>query len=116
MRQHNYFVYLTTDNNKGVLYTGLTNNLPQRMIEHYLNKGKSRTFGGRFYCYNLLHFERYQYIQDVYKREKQIKGWTRAKKIALIESENPGWRFLNEDTMEWPPAKDAESRSAYQKS
>ena len=115
MRDHNYFVYLTTNNNKGVIYTGLTNNLPARMIEHFLNKGKSVTFGGRFYCYNLIYFERYQYIQDAYAREKQIKGWTRAKKEALIAQDNPEWRFLNVDIMEWPPAKDARPRLPFNK-
>jgi len=86
------------------------------MIEHYLNKGTNSSFAGRFYCYNLLHMERFQYIRDAYKREKQIKGWTRAKKVALIESENPTWRFLNKDIMDWPPAKDASPRRTFQRS
>jgi putative endonuclease len=51
----------------------------------------------------LIYFERYQVIQDAIAREKQLKGWVRRKKIELIEAENPRWRFLNEDIMEWPP-------------
>jgi predicted GIY-YIG superfamily endonuclease len=49
-------------------------------------------------------FERYQYVMHAIEREKEIKGWIRTKKNQLIEQENPNWRFLNTDIMEWPPA------------
>jgi len=51
----------------------------------------------------LVWFKRYQYVDHAIEREKEIKGWLRNKKIQLIESENPDWRFLNSDIMEWPP-------------
>jgi putative endonuclease len=51
----------------------------------------------------LVWFERYQYINHAIEREKEIKGWLRIKKDKLIESENPTWRFMNADLMEWPP-------------
>ena len=103
MRQHNYFVYIVTNHEKIVLYTGVTNNLEQRLTEHYVNKGNDETFAGKYHCYYLLFFERYQYIDKAIAREKQIKGWLRKKKEALINEENSEWRFLNEDIMGWPP-------------
>jgi len=53
--------------------------------------------------FGLVWFERHQYINHAIEREKEIKGWLRSKKIKLIEEENPDWRFLNKDIMEWPP-------------
>jgi len=57
-------------------------------------------------CYYLVWFERYQYVNHAIEREKEIKGWLRAKKEKLIESENPDCRFLNTEIMEWPPKRD----------
>ena len=57
----------------------------------------------KYKCYYLVWFERHQYINHAIEREKEIKGWLRSKKIKLIEEENPKWRFLNNDLMEWPP-------------
>jgi putative endonuclease len=54
-------------------------------------------------CYYLFHFERYQYVNHAIEREKEIKGWVRTKKVKLIQEENPDWRFLNKDIMDWPP-------------
>ena len=103
MKQHNYFVYIVTNYKKTVLYTGVTNNLEQRLTEHYVNRNNDNTFAGQYQCYYLLFFERYQYIDKAIAREKQIKGWLRKKKEELINEENPKWKFLNEDIMEWPP-------------
>lgn len=87
-----------------MLYTGMTNDLAQRMTEHYLNRGNSKTFPGRYYCYQLVYFEEHQWVQEALAREKQIKGWTRKKKLALITQDNPGLRFLNSSIMDnWPP-------------
>ena len=111
--QHNYFIYITTNPAKTVLYTGVTNNLEVRMIEHYLNRGKESSFAGKYHCYNLLHYERYQYIQHAIAREKEIKGWLKIKKLDLIKSENPNLNFLNKVLFTvWPPEKDLEGRSS----
>ena len=110
MKVHDYFVYIITNTKKNVLYTGVTNDLNQRLTEHYLNRGKSNTFAGRYYCYYLLYYEHYEYIDDAIDREKQIKGWSRKKKIKLIREMNPQYEFLNEEVMEWPPVADAKSR------
>jgi putative endonuclease len=112
MKNHNYYVYIVTNPTKTVLYTGVTNDLLQRITEHYLNRGNTRTFAGKYYCYYLLFFERYQYIQDAIKREKQIKGLKREKKELMIKEVNPTNTFLNTDVFEkWPP-EDASLRSA----
>lgn len=100
---HSYYVYITTNPGRTTLYIGVTNDLEQRIIEHFLNRGNPATFAGRYYCYMLLYYEDYQYINDAIEREKELKGWSRRKKVDLINSENPGWRFLNPDILEWPP-------------
>ena len=95
--QHNYFVYITTNPNKTVLYTGVTNDLKRRLFEHQENKRKSDTFAGKFYCYKLTYFEHFSNIEQAIDREKQIKNWTRKKKENIIAIKNPNWNFLNDD-------------------
>ena len=114
MKFHNYFVYIVTNPNKRVLYAGMTNNLEQRIIEHYLCRGSKTSFASKYYCYCLVFFERFQFVKHAIAREKQIKGWIRKKKKNLIEVDNPEWRCLNKEIMEWPP-QDASLRSARQK-
>ena len=93
---------MITNYKKTVLYVGVTNDLIQRIKEHYLNRGDSKTFAGKYYCHFLLYFEKGKYIDRAIAREKEIKGWTRKKKEELIKSGNPEWKFLNEDIMQWP--------------
>jgi putative endonuclease len=103
---HYYYVYILTNPERNVFYTGVTNNLKQRLIEHWVNRGSPTTFAGRYYCYNLLYFEEFQYINDAIAREKQIKGWRREKKLNLIKGKNPDWMFLNVQVCGcWPPKK-----------
>jgi len=88
-----YYVYIMT-NKSGTLYTGVTNNLERRVFEH-----KNRLVDGFTKKYNitkLVYFEETSDISAAIYREKQIKGWARQKKIALIESMNPDWRDLSE--------------------
>jgi putative endonuclease len=99
MKHHNYFVYITTNPEKTTLYIGVTNDLDRRMTEHFNNRGNEQTFAGKYYCYNLIYYERHGYIQDAIEREKAIKKWRREKKNALIESLNPTWQFLNAEIM-----------------
>jgi len=87
-----YFVYIMTNPNNSVLYTGVTNNLERRVVEH-----KEKLIDGFTKKYNvvkLVHFETTNDIHLALEREKQIKGWLRKKKIALVESENPEWKDL----------------------
>lgn len=91
--QVNYFVYIMT-NKSGTLYTGVTNNLERRVFEHktHLIEG----FTKKYKISKLVYFEATSDIKVAIMREKQIKGWKRKKKIALIESMNPGWKDLSE--------------------
>ena len=96
MRYHNYYVYITTNPGKKVLYTGITNDLGRRMDEHLAdNNGARKTFAGKYFCYNLIYYEYYAHIEWAISREKQIKGMSRLKKEELISKFNPQWRFLN---------------------
>ena len=101
--EYSFHVYILTNSTKSVLYTGFTNDLPQRLTEHYINKGKEKTFAGRYHSYYLLFYEFHKYANNALAREKEIKGWTRAKKLDLIKSMNPELIFLNKEVMEWPP-------------
>lgn len=103
-REYQFYVYIVTNPQRTVLYTGITNNLVQRLIEHYCNKGQSQTFAGKFYCYNLIYYETFKYVNIAIAREKEIKGWSRKKKNALIKTMNHDWTFLNASVCEgWPP-------------
>ena len=103
-KQHHYYVYIVTNPNREVLYTGVTNDLPQRLAEHWVHRGNLKTFAGKYYCYNLIYYEYFPYIKNAIRREKEIKGWTRKKKTDLIDSINPKWAFMNEEVCNgWPP-------------
>ena len=83
-------------NRSKTLYTGVTNNLERRVYEH-----KNKLVTGFTSKYNITKLVYYEETSDVYSalaREKQIKGWLRAKKVALIEAENPEWKDLS---LEW---------------
>ena len=95
MKQYNFFTYILTNYTKKVLYTGVTNDLNTRLYQHYFGINQSNSFTAKYKCFYLIYFERHQYINHAIEREKEIKGWTRAKKINLIEQENPNWTFLN---------------------
>jgi putative endonuclease len=98
MNNHNYFTYITTNPKKTVLYTGVTNDLTRRLEEHFEdNSNERKSFAGKYFCYNLIYFERFDFIEHAIEREKEIKGWSRIKKENLINDFNPGWRFLNNE-------------------
>jgi len=76
------------------LYIDMTNDLRRRVGEH---KSGISTFTSRYHVHQLVYFETFDYATQAIAREKQLKGLTRAKKIALIKSINPEWRDLSED-------------------
>jgi putative endonuclease len=91
--QH-YYVYILTNPSR-TLYTGVTNSIRRRMFEH-----KNKLIEGFTSKYNinrLVYFEVFQYVGNAIRREKQIKAWTRAKRVALVESTNPKWDDLTRD-------------------
>jgi putative endonuclease len=92
MRIHLYYVYILTNAHHNVFYTGVTNNLMRRCLEH-----KRKIIKGFTQKYNvdkLIYFEKFDFIDVAIAREKQIKGYSRAKKIALINSINKNWNDL----------------------
>lgn len=97
MWNYNFYVYITTNPDKSVLYVGVTNDLSVRLYQHYENRGNKNSFAGKYYCYNLVYYEHFSHIEYAIAREKEIKKWRREKKVALIESTNSDWRFLNEE-------------------
>ncbi len=89
-----FYVYILA-NLARTLYVGVTSNLEARLFQH---KHKvTPGFTSRYGIDHLVHWEEYPYINDAIGREKQIKGWLRAKKVALIESMNPEWRDLSDE-------------------
>ncbi|KAA9331899.1 GIY-YIG nuclease family protein [Adhaeribacter soli] len=94
MKEHQYFIYITCNPGRTVLYVGVTNNLEVRLEEHRRNKGKPETFAGRYYCYKLLYYERFKYINYTISREKVLKLMSRQDKEALIRTETiQRWNF-----------------------
>ena len=93
---HNYYVYIITNKNKTVLYTGVTNNLKERMYFHNNPLPFSKAFSARYKCFYLVYYQHFFEIDDAIKREKQIKGISRLKKEKLITDFNPKWTFLND--------------------
>ena len=88
MRDHEYFVYIVCSRS-GTLYIGMTNSIYRRALEH--KRGEIEGFASKYQCDRLVYYESYEDVHKAIGREKQLKGWSRAKKIALIESKNPRW-------------------------
>jgi len=89
-----YYVYIITNTSK-TLYTGVTDNLERRVHEH--KEKLIEGFTKRYNITKLVYYEETSDVQSAIKREKQIKGWLRRKKIALIEAMNPKWSDLSDD-------------------
>ena len=89
-----YFVYLMANQKNGTLYAGVTNNLVRRVFEHKSDfvEGFTRQYG----VHTLVWFESTGAIEAAIQREKQLKNWKRAWKVALIEKDNPNWDDLYE--------------------
>ena len=90
-----YYVYIMTTIDNTALYTGVTNDLQRRVIEH--RSGKGSGFTKKYKIYKLVYFESGDSRYSAIEREKQIKGGSRAKKIELIRSINPSWDDLFEN-------------------
>ena len=89
-----YFVYIAT-NRSGTLYIGMTNELERRMAEH--QSGIGSKFTKKYRIGKLVFFEETDYVHVALTREKELKGWRRDRKIALIETMNPNWRDIEHD-------------------
>lgn len=94
MEERQYCVYIMT-NRSGTLYIGVTNSLVRRVREH--KERKTEGFTKRYWIDRLIYYEVTGDIHTAIEREKQLKGWTRAKKRALIATMNPQWNDLTEE-------------------
>ena len=94
MRERTYYVYIIASRTR-VLYTGMTSNIEARVVQH-----KTKYFAGftaDYNCCRLVWYESYDDPNRAVEREKQIKRWIRAKKLALIKRMNPTWIDLSEN-------------------
>lgn len=89
-----YYVYIMTNKTNSVLYVGVTNDLSRRAREH--KSGVLPGFTQRYHTDKLIYFEEYSNVNDAISREKQIKGYNRAKKNELIKKQNPEFKDFGE--------------------
>ena len=92
--QYKYYTYIMTNKSNSVVYVGVTNDLWRRVGEHKQNLVDG--FTKRYNAHKLVYYEIFNDIKQAIKREKQIKGWLRARKNELISSLNPEWNELFE--------------------
>src|SRR4051812_32875445 len=91
---HSYYIYILTNKAKSVFYTGVTNNLKKRLQEHKENiLSENKSFASKYKVEFLLYYEKFTWIHEAISREKEIKGWTRDKKLLLIKRMNPDLFF-----------------------
>ncbi|HEU5400055.1 MAG TPA: GIY-YIG nuclease family protein [Terriglobales bacterium] len=94
MKEWQFFVYIMANRSRNI-YTGMTNSLLRRVAEH--KSGKIEGFTKRYRIHRLVYYESFRYVGNAINREKEIKGWDRARRVALIESVNPTWEDLAAD-------------------
>ena len=90
-----YYVYILSNKTNKVLYTGVTNDLLRRVYEHK-NHLVENSFTSKYKVNKLVYYEETSDIKAAIEREKQIKGWNRARKDKLVEGKNPQWKDLYE--------------------
>ena len=90
--EKSYFVYIMSSPRR-VLYVGISSNLPLRVWQH--KTGAFEGFTSKYKVTQLVYYECFENVRDAIHREKEIKGWVRQKKIALIGSANPKWKDLS---------------------
>jgi putative endonuclease len=98
-RIHSYYVYILASRSR-TLYTGITNDIHTRMRQH--KEARGSLFASKYKIERFVYFEEHKYVRNAIAREKEIKGWTRNKKVELVESKNltwedlsAGWTFVN---------------------
>jgi putative endonuclease len=90
---YKFWVYILVSCS-GTLYVGITGYIDRRISQHKMDSIEG--FTKKYKIHRLVHYETYRYVQSAISREKQLKGWRREKKIALIEKSNPHWQDLAE--------------------
>jgi len=104
IRTKHYYVYILASLS-GTLYIGITDNLERRMVEH--KEGLIPGFTKQYGVKRLVYFEVYSNVRNAIRREKQLKGWRRKKKIGLIRGTNPSWKDL---AREWYESRGPSTR------
>ena len=89
-----YYVYIMASRSL-TFYTGITGNIYRRVIQH--KTGEIDGFTKKYNINRLVYYETFNYVNNAIAREKQIKAWTRAKRLALIKTMNPSWQDLAKD-------------------
>jgi putative endonuclease len=92
------YVYILTNPTKTTLYVGVTSDLNRRLYEHSSGRGDASKFSGKYQTDLLMYFEICPDATQAIAREKQLKGWTRRKKDALINAFNPTWKAIDLET------------------
>ncbi len=92
---HDYYVYILSNNSRSTIYIGITSDLEGRLWEH--RNPDRPSFTQRYHCVHLVFYEHFRAVRDALAREKQLKNWTRAKKNAVIAAMNPRWEDLSAD-------------------
>jgi putative endonuclease len=98
MRNYDFWVYIVTNRNQSVLYIGLTNSLSRRVWEH--REATGANFAAAYQCKKLIYYEHYSNVHEAIARETQLKKWSRAKKVTLINRLNPSWLDLGADVVQ----------------
>jgi putative endonuclease len=101
MPKEGYFTYIMASRSH-TLYIGVTGDLCKRVFQHKWKEHDG--FTARYNCDRLVWFEMYEDVVRAIGREKELKGWRRGRKIALIESINPTWQDLSRNWYEYEPA------------
>ncbi len=96
-RDYDFWVYVVTNRNHSVLYLGVTNSLARRISEH--REGTGANFPAAYRCSKLVYYEHFTDASEAIAREKQIKKWSRTKKVDLIKGMNPSWLDLGSDVL-----------------
>ena len=97
-RDYDFWIYIVTNRNHSVLYIGVTNRLSRRVWEH--REGIGAGFAADYQCKKLIYYEHYRDVRDAIARESQLKKWSRAKKVELINRMNPSWLDLGADVLQ----------------
>jgi putative endonuclease len=109
IREYRFYTYIL-GSISGTLYIGMTNNLVRRIWQH--KQHEVAGFTARYGVNRLLYFESFDDVRTAINREKQLKGWTRQKKIGLIEARNPSWIDLSQEWYESDRGPSTPLRSA----
>ena len=91
---YTFYIYILTNKNRSVLYTGVTNNLHKRLKQQE-DKKNPNSFTAKYNAHYLIYYEKFSWIHQAIEREKEIKNYSRAKKLELIREVNPNLEFKN---------------------